>query len=130
MNRIFLLLLTGIIFSCQDKARPDLRQAAIFLKSDDSSHWSRDTSFLLRFPFVVSIRYRSKEEARRLFIEDGNQDWSEVLNENPLPASYEVTIDMNKLPGEKYEVFKSDVLNHIPEAEQVVLPYIQTSKQH
>ncbi len=36
-------------------------------------------------PYVKSIRYVSKEEAKKIYMQDDNEDWSKVLSDNPLP---------------------------------------------
>ncbi len=36
-------------------------------------------------PYVKSIRYVSKEEAKAIYMQEENEDWSKVLNDNPLP---------------------------------------------
>lgn len=35
--------------------------------------------------YVKSMHYVSKNEAQKIYIQDGGEDWSKVLNENPLP---------------------------------------------
>jgi len=44
-------------------------------------------------PFARNVRYISKEEARKNFIKEGNEDWSKVLDYNPLPASVDFQLD-------------------------------------
>jgi len=36
-------------------------------------------------PYVKSIEYISKEEGKKKYMQEENEDWSKVLNENPLP---------------------------------------------
>jgi cell division transport system permease protein len=36
-------------------------------------------------PYVKSIRYVSKDEAKKIYMQEENEDWSRVLSENPLP---------------------------------------------
>lgn len=36
-------------------------------------------------PYVKSIQYVSKEEGKKIYMEEENEDWSKVLTENPLP---------------------------------------------
>ena len=49
----------------------------------------KDSSFLMNYistkPYVKSIQYVSKEEGKKLYMEEENEDWSKVLAENPLP---------------------------------------------
>ncbi|MCX8019239.1 MAG: permease-like cell division protein FtsX [Chitinophagaceae bacterium] len=50
---------------------------------------ARDSAALMQYisskPYTRSIRYVSKEEARKIFMQEENEDWSKVLDENPLP---------------------------------------------
>ena len=36
-------------------------------------------------PYVKSIRYVSKEEAQKIYMQEEGEDWNKVLSENPLP---------------------------------------------
>ena len=49
----------------------------------------KDSSALMEYisakPYVKSIRYVTKEEGKQIYMEEGNEDWGRVLNENPLP---------------------------------------------
>ncbi|MBL0306071.1 MAG: hypothetical protein IPQ25_08540 [Chitinophagaceae bacterium] len=36
-------------------------------------------------PYVKSIQYVSKEEGKKIYMQEESEDWSKVLDENPLP---------------------------------------------
>jgi cell division transport system permease protein len=42
-------------------------------------------SYISSKPYVKSIRYVSKDEAKKIYMQEENEDWSRVLSENPLP---------------------------------------------
>ncbi|MGV3657403.1 MAG: cell division protein FtsX [Chitinophagaceae bacterium] len=50
-----------------------------------------DSSALVEYiasrPYVREYNYVSKEEAKKQYLDDGNDDWAGVLEENPLPNS-------------------------------------------
>ena len=50
-----------------------------------------DSSALVEYiaarPYVREYNYISKEEAKKQYLDDGNDDWAGVLEENPLPNS-------------------------------------------
>jgi cell division transport system permease protein len=52
----------------------------------------KDSVVLMKYlssrPYLTSIRYVSKEEAQRVYMQDGGEDWGKVLNENPLPDAF------------------------------------------
>lgn len=57
---------------------------------------SKDSATLVDYlaaqPYTKSYKYVTKEEARRQFVEDGNNDFMAVLDKNPLPASVDFNI--------------------------------------
>src|SRR5690349_20555389 len=42
-------------------------------------------NYIASKPYLKSIKYVSKEEGKKQYLEDGGEDWSKVLDENPLP---------------------------------------------
>jgi cell division transport system permease protein len=36
-------------------------------------------------PYVKSIRYVTKEEGKKIYMEEESEDWNKVLDYNPLP---------------------------------------------
>jgi len=44
-------------------------------------------NYISAAPYVKEYQYITKEKAREKFIADGNSDWSNVIDANPLPAS-------------------------------------------
>jgi cell division transport system permease protein len=49
----------------------------------------KDSAYLMEYisskPYVKSIQYVSKEEGKKLYMQEESEDWSKVLDENPLP---------------------------------------------
>lgn len=43
------------------------------------------SNYIATKPYVKSMHYVSKQEAQKIYIQDGGEDWSKVLTENPLP---------------------------------------------
>ena len=52
---------------------------------------AQDSSTLMQFigakPYVREVTYVNKEVAKKTYLDEGNDDWSGVLEENPLPNS-------------------------------------------
>lgn len=75
---------------------------------------SKDSSDLVNYigtqPYVRSFEFVSKDQAKKKYLEDGNQDWGTVLDNNPLPASINFTI--------KSEYAQADSLQNIQTALQ------------
>src|SRR5688572_314421 len=49
----------------------------------------KDSAALMTYisskPYVKKINYVTKEEGKRIYMDDGNEDWGKVLDANPLP---------------------------------------------
>jgi cell division transport system permease protein len=43
------------------------------------------TKYIASRTYTKSMRYVSKEEAQKIYMQDGGEDWGKVLSENPLP---------------------------------------------
>ncbi|MBS1758748.1 MAG: hypothetical protein JST23_01395 [Bacteroidetes bacterium] len=43
------------------------------------------SNYIVSKPYVKSMHYVTKQEAQKIYIQDGGEDWSKVLTENPLP---------------------------------------------
>lgn len=56
-------------------------------------------------PYVKSIQYVSKEEGKKIYMQEESEDWSKVLNENPLPNAIYFRI--------KNQYVNLDTLNNI-----------------
>jgi cell division transport system permease protein len=78
----------------------------IFLKENLSSEVSNTIEKEIKQKnFINSVKYVSKEEAAENFIKETGEDFRRILDYNPLPASFSVTLN------EKY--IESDSLNKI-----------------
>jgi cell division transport system permease protein len=52
---------------------------------------SKDSAALVQYiaaqPYIRSYEYITKDDAKKRYLQDGNKDWGNVLDKNPLPAS-------------------------------------------
>ncbi len=62
-------------------------------------------TYIINKPYVKSIEYVSKEEGKKKYMEEESEDWSKVLDENPLPNAIYFRI--------KKEFVNIDTLNNI-----------------
>ena len=84
---ISLVLLSGII---NEKMRESVK-ANIYLNEISTDQINKLKSELEREKVVKDVRFLSKEEAKREFIEQTGKDFTSILEVNPLPASFIVT---------------------------------------
>ena len=94
---LFLLGAVGYLILNARKASVRLQEnmtVSVWLKDDPGN---TDTAALqgriLGLPGVKNAAYTSKEEAARAFTEYSGMDFERFLEENPLPASFEVTLE-------------------------------------
>lgn len=70
----------------------------IFLEDNyDSATMIKDMEMIRGTYGIKEAGFMSKEMAREKYLSDGNDTWDKVLDDNPLPASIEVAIDISKL---------------------------------
>src|SRR3990172_11383372 len=61
-------------------------------------------SELSKMNFIKSVRYVSKDEAAHNFIEETGEDFREVLDYNPLPASFVVKLNTDVVTKDSLDV--------------------------
>lgn len=65
----------------------------VFLKHGLSEKQHEQTAIVMRnIPGVLEVTYISKEEALRIFQKEVGEDFSDLLEDNPLPASFRVRL--------------------------------------
>jgi cell division transport system permease protein len=63
-------------------------EVRVYLRENITSKDSTDlVQYISTQAYVRNFEYVTKEQAKQKYLEDGNQDWSGVLDNNPLPAS-------------------------------------------
>jgi cell division transport system permease protein len=92
--------------------------------------------------FIKSLKYTSKDDAQRDFLKETNEDFREILDYNPLPASIEIKLVPNyldadslrildpklkKFSGVEDVVFQKDVVYRILEIISSVKAYVFAS---
>ena len=73
----------------------------------------KDSAFLMEYisekPYVKSIQYVSKEEGKKLYMEEESEDWSKVLDENPLPNAIYFRIKKQYVNLDTLTAIKNDL---------------------
>ncbi len=60
-------------------------------------------------PYVKDYVFTTKEMAKKKFLGDGNQDWGDVLTENPLPNSIDFTLKPDYVQPDSMRLIKEDL---------------------
>lgn len=58
---------------------------------------------------IIDVNYISKEMAKKKYLANGNEDWQEVLDSNPLPESIEIKFDKKIITPEDYENLRNKI---------------------
>lgn len=60
-------------------------------------------------PYVKSIEFVTKEQAKKIYMSDGNTDWDKVLKDNPLPNSINFKVKKEYMNGDSLSLIKADL---------------------
>lgn len=60
-------------------------------------------------PYITKIEFITKEQAKQIYLSDGNEDWDKVLNENPLPNSINFKVKKEYMNGDSLGLIKADL---------------------
>ncbi len=64
-------------------------------------------------PYVKEYEYVTKDQARSKFISDGNDDWKNILDANPLPASIDFTLRNQYVHSDSLRAIAADLEQNI-----------------
>lgn len=103
-----------------EKRIKEIVKINLFLKESlNEKDLSKIKSELISKSFVSQVNYISKEEAANLFIEETGEDFRDILDYNPLPASFVVTVKKDFSNPDSLENIISD-LNKFSWVDEVV----------
>jgi cell division transport system permease protein len=72
-----------------------------------------DSTALMQYissrPYVKSIEFVTKEEAKKRYLGDGNESWDKVLSENPLPNSINFKVKKEYIESDSLAAIKADL---------------------
>ncbi len=78
---------------------------------------AKDSAILVQYiagkPYVKEYEYITKDLARRKFMSDGNDDWKNILDANPLPASIDFKLKNQYVIGDTLANIKRDLEQNI-----------------
>jgi cell division protein FtsX len=130
MKYLFLFSIAVMMAACHTKEKtiPALT-VIIYLEDGAAIDTTRDKRFLERFTHVLKVDFVSKEKAKQVYLEDGNKDWSEVLDGNPLPNAYHVTVNAEEYTLAKLELMKEEIRKRIPYCSDIDYPRSLINKE-
>jgi cell division transport system permease protein len=60
-------------------------------------------------PYVKSIEFITKEQAKKIYLGDGNENWDKVLDANPLPNSINFKVNKEYMNVDSLNLIQSDL---------------------
>ena len=66
-------------------------------------------NYITTKPYLKSIQYVSKEEGKKIYMEEENEDWSKVLDENPLPNAIYFKIKRQYVQVDSMKAIQADI---------------------
>jgi cell division transport system permease protein len=114
---LFLLGLLGWIVINANKLGENFREnikVQVYLREIVSP---KDSAILVQYisaqPYTKSYEFLTKDLAKQRFMADGNSDWGNVLDKNPLPASVEFNIRSEYANPDSLTRIKADLIKNI-----------------
>ncbi len=104
--------------------KPSSLTGQVYMTGDytEPFSFSKDSAILITIPGILSASFISKEHAKKKYLTDGNNDWSKVLDENPLPNAIEVTLENKNWTKESLDKLESTIKEKIAIASDFVYP--------
>ncbi len=89
-------------------------EVRVYLKENISPKDSIElTQYIADKPYVRQYTYVTKEDARKKFMADGNDDWKNILEANPLPASIDFTLNNEYVHSDSLAAIQADIEQNI-----------------
>lgn len=110
----------------KEMLKPEQFTGTVYITGDYSKSmpYTEDSLILSRIPGIISVRFVSKEEARKKYLADGNADWAKVLTENPLPNSFDFTLQSVEPTEDEINKLRSEIKSKLSRVSDISLPDI------
>lgn len=110
---LFLLGIIGVLVINANKMGDYFKENVEVMASLRGNLNPNDSIALMEYvtnkPYIRSIEYVTKEEAKRRYLGDGNESWDKILSENPLPNSINFKVKKQYMNRDSLEVIKTDL---------------------
>ncbi|HEY0676954.1 MAG TPA: permease-like cell division protein FtsX [Chitinophagaceae bacterium] len=89
-------------------------EVRVYLRENITTKDSADlVQYIATQPYVRAYEFVTKEQAKQKYLEDGNTDWSGVLENNPLPASINFRIRSEYAVADSLQKIQATLLQNI-----------------
>ncbi len=115
---LFIMGIMGWIFLNFSKAGNILREDIeinAYLRTANKDTISQIEQFIASQPYAREVEYIDKEAAKRIWNKDNQEDWANVLNENPLPESIKFKARSQYVNKDSLAMMSSTILSRYPD---------------
>lgn len=123
---LFFVGIFGLLFlntkRYTDALKEDIKVQVFLRKNISPDGIDSIKTYIGSQPYTKSLEYIDKETAKKQWLSDGESDFKELLDENPLPASIEFFIKSNYVQKDTMVNIKSDIESHSLQVETVKYP--------
>ncbi len=123
---VLLIVSSIILIRLSDKFQTNLKEKLninIFLKDSVSKNSINKIGEILSSKeYINSVKFIDKDEAAENFIKDTGEDFRKILDYNPLPVSYSITLKENFVKKESVDKIVSE-LSKINGVDEIVYQY-------
>src|SRR5690242_16568640 len=113
---LFFVGIFGLLFlntkRYTDALKEDIKVQVFLRKNISPDGIDSIKTYIGSQPYTKSLEYIDKETAKKQWLSDGESDFKELLDENPLPASIEFFIKSNYVQKDTMVNIKSDIESH------------------
>jgi cell division transport system permease protein len=84
---------------------------SVYLRTMNKDTISTIQQFITNQPYAKDVRYINKEEAKKIWNEENNEDWAQFLDVNPLPESIDFFAKADYVNKDSLEVIQKSITN-------------------
>jgi len=89
--------------------KEDIRISA-YLRTQNKDSIAQIQQYIAAQPYAKNVQYVNKEAAKLLWNKENNEDWSKILNENPLPESIDFYAKSDYVNKDSLAKVSADIL--------------------
>lgn len=109
------------------KFKEDIR-INVYLRTLNKDTIGQIQQFIAKQPYAKDVRYINKEEAKKLWNKENNEDWAKILDVNPLPESIDFYAKADYVNNDSLQsIVKSITSNYSNQITEVNYPPVLVS---
>lgn len=112
--------------------KPNFPEIVVYLTDtyDSASAFKNDSISLIKIPGINTFNFISKKTAKTILFGNGNNDWSNVLDANPILPYFSVKLEQREWTKIEMEEIKAYLSKTIPSVTEIYYPEILLKKNN